>query len=773
LSVAHRLDASGYSEARRAASGGPRHLAALAACALVQAASALAAPVEVRLEWPQGQPVGPGPTIRVEAVLRAARGPVPVPQAVSVSSAPGGTRLDLAAGVWTLTASSPGFWSEPLDVDVGSQPTASAHLALWPSAVLRGEFVAFDGAEPLALFDLHLRPSGAIAQATSTGGVVPRELVVRCPVADGRWACLVPAGTFDLALRPEGRVPYYAWDLRLMAGSEERVGAIVLRRESSVAGRIRRADGSVPEGPCTATIRIAPARRQTPLGTTQTRGEMTFAGTPDRRGFFQVIGVTPGEHDLSVECLGASCSMSVSVRPDTETLLEDPLILDEVTLDVAVSPRLDPSRRPWRLNVQATAPRWRLIADAARVSSEGRWSTRGLVPGSYRVEVASEDGTLWAQRSLELTRRSGLVVIETPLMALSGRVQLATRPLSARLEFVSGDGGEPVRVESREDGLFDAYLPAPRSSTPQRWTVEVHSLAPPVNRRIEDVVIRASPGEAAAWLELTLPVVAVRGTVLSEDGDAQRGAVVMAENVATASNIVITTDGDGSFEFVSLPEGSYRVVAEAPTGSSEPATVDVADGVEEDLRLVLRRATRFVGQVTSDEGPVADAGIQIWLPPGVPRTFVRTDAQGRFETSLPPDTSDVALTVIAPGLPIKMTRESFGDGEPITVPLGSAAGSLILAVPADTGAQAPDSASLYVARSGAVESLGTLATWARLDGGGERGNEVVIPRLEPGIYALCRLGPQDVPALWGGAVTRERCAQGEVVAGRTLRLASP
>jgi hypothetical protein len=509
------------------------------------------------------------------------------------------------------------------------------------------------------------------------------------------------------------------------------------------------------------------------LGTAVTRGETTFAATPDRHGFFQLVGVPAGEHELSVECSEATASKSVVVSDDVETLIEEPIVLAAAVLDVVVTPRLDPERRPWRLSVYATAPRWRAIAEAAAVSAEGRWSRRGLPPGSYHVEIASEDGTVWARRALDLADRLESLAIAVPLLAVSGRVQLASRPLSARLEFSDGEGGEPVRVDSREDGLFDASLPVARSGAGRRWTVEVHSVSPPVNRRLENVAIAAAPGETATWLELTLPVVGIRGSVLSEDGGPQGGAVVTAENADTASRTVVTTDGAGSFEIASLPPATYRLTAEAPAGSSEPASVEVAEGAEQELQLVLRRATRLTGRVVSDEGPVEGAGLQIWVAPGVPRTFVSTDAQGRFEASLPPETADVGITVTAPGFPVKLTRETFVDGEPITITLAAPAGRLELVVPPDAGSSSVESTGTYLACDGAIESVGTLATWAQLDGGGEREGEVVVPRMEPGLYALCRLGPQDQPAVWRGALPSQRCATGELAAGGTLRLSLP
>ena len=82
---------------------------------------------------------------------------------------------------------------------------------------------------------------------------------------------------------------------------------------------------------------------------------------------------------------------------------------------------------------------------------------------------------------------------------------------------------------------------------------------------------------------------------------------------------------------------------------SERTPLEVVDGTESDLKLVLSPSKRIAFYVVSSDGPVEDAAVQVWIAPGVPRSFTRTDRDGRFEVKLPRGTSEVGLTIGAPG----------------------------------------------------------------------------------------------------------------------------
>jgi hypothetical protein len=90
-----------------------------------------------------------------------------------------------------------------------------------------------------------------------------------------------------------------------------------------------------------------------------------------------------------------------------------------------------------------------------------------------------------------------------------------------------------------------------------------------------------------------------------------------------------STDDAGSFELPVLPPGKYTAVAESFEGTSERAPLDVAEGSENELKLVLKLSKRIPFYVVSSQGPVSDAAVQVWISPGVPRSLTRTDRRPR------------------------------------------------------------------------------------------------------------------------------------------------
>jgi hypothetical protein len=629
---------------------------------------------------------------------------------------------------------------------------AAAALASPPDAFLGGELVASPDAPLPAAFELRLAgPQGAA--------------VTRCAVGGRRWTCVVPSGTHDVEVRPAGYVPHYASAVTTRPGVETSLGRIVLVRGASVRGRLARADGAPPAGPCRAEVRARPVR--VPEGR-PAEGETSVAAVSDQRGFFQLAGLPPGGHLLTAECAAASAARLVTVRPDAETRLEEPLVLEALSLDLTLHPPVDPTGRPWRVHLQATAPHGRSILRDAQVPADGRWLHRGLTRGAYRVEVTSESGARWASRTWTFDEATTSVALEVSIATLAGRVRLGARPLRARLTFVSEAGAGPVSLESDDEGHFEGSLPT-EATRGAGWTVEVEAAQPPVSRRLEVVV--AASKEGPVWLDLVLPLVSARGRVVDLEGRGAPGAEVSAEDIATGTRRVAMANGEGVFELGGLPEGTHKVVAESPDGVSDPVALTVQEGAEQEVELVLKRPVRSAWYVTSDKGPVAGAGVQLWIPPGIPRTFLRTDAAGRFEHGLPPEVTEVGATVIAAGHATRMSRLALGADDPGAIVLQAAAGTLVLDVGPTSGL---DPMALVLAHGGSLESVGALVRWGEGAGARATGHRVILPGLEPGAYAFCHADPEDLSALWLGAPMAEgRCASGSLPEGGVLELDLP
>jgi hypothetical protein len=163
-----------------------------------------------------------------------------------------------------------------------------------------------------------------------------------------------------------------------------------------------------------------------------------------------------------------------------------------------------------------------------------------------------------------------------------------------------------------------------------------------------------------------------------------------------------------------------------------------------------------------------DAAVQVWIAPGVPRGFARTDADGRFEAELPPGNTEVGLTVGARGHALKLTRLRVSNEQ--TVTLGTSGGRLVLDLQ-PPGRSGDGSTTPYLVHDGAIEAAGALATWGGVQA--PASGPTVIEAIEPGAYALCLASPEELAGLWRGPLPSSRCRKGSVEPGGTLTLSLP
>jgi len=703
------------------------------------------------------------------------------PRAVDADAVQSEAVLNLNDGVWQVQAFAQGYWSEGTQVAVYGHAPEGLRLKLWPAASLRGLVAVPDGELPPDSLDIRLSAMPASAgEATADQvsaqrpGATPRGAVLHCPIEKGTWSCQGPAGLFDIELEVAGFTPRYVWGVGLRAAASVDLGRTELHRTASVFGRAVRKDGSNPPGPCSATLQTDAERRGGPGSDSEgaTAHEASVSVPMSRSGAFQFIGVQPGRHVLSVECQSASGFREVIVQAEGETRIDPPMPLEELTLEIAVTPKTDPAGRPWQLTVDATAPRLRRIADKASTLEDGHWVRRGLMAGSYRVAVSSSDGTLWPQQFFELKDGSKPLQVHVAFVRVSGRVLLGADPLRARLVFLNEVGGEPVTLASDDTGHFEGVLPVEPGEQGTSWTVDAHSEVPSINRRLVGINVPSVADGATARLELDVPLIAVDGTVVSDRGQPERGVQVTLEDSRKVRTTVATDDA-GSFEIPELPPDKYTAVAESGDGVSELTPVEVVEGAESELKLVLSPSMRVPFYVVSSDGPISDAAVQVWIGPGVPRQFTRTDRDGRFEVRLPRGTMEVGLTIGAPGYAMKLSRiavpsESDTSPDKNKVTLSALGGALDLDLKPQ-GQTLESSITPYLVHNGAVEFAGRLATWGTDRTSGDGSGEVEA--IEPGVYALCLVAdPAELTAIWQGKLPADKCRTDSVEQGRTLTL---
>jgi hypothetical protein len=740
-----------------------------------------ASPVHINLEWPSSTPT----SVRASAHIRAVQTAGPNAGAVPVEAKAGlkGTELNLSEGVWQVQASAPGYWSQSGEVMISAEAPSEINLTFWPAASLYGEIVTAGAATLPGSIDIDLTAASRSVSETTIKPLAqpvssPSRAELHCEITAGAWSCLGPAGVFDMRLEVPGYAPRYEWEVSLKPEQIANFGRTELLRTSSVFGRAIARDGSNPQGPCRATLRLDMERRGPPDSDQGSQngpsGKISFPVSLNRRGYFQVVGISPGRYALAVACQGGSSFRDLRVQADTETRIDPPLVLENLTLDVSVLPKTDPAGQPWKLAVYETAPHYLLIADGVATSADGRWIRRGLMAGNYHVIIRSSDGTAWLQKYFDVDKASGPLLLHMSSANVAGRVTMSSQPVSARLVFTNNAGGESATLFSDDTGHFHGLLPIAPGMQESSWTVEAHVAQPPLTQHLLDVSVQATNSGAAAWLDLQLPAILVRGTVLSADGKPQRQVEVVFEGsdgIRTSTG----TDDAGRFEMLDLPPGKYTAMANSPDGASDRVPFKVAEGGGSELNLVLSPFNRYAFYVISNRGPVANAVVQVWIAPGVPRAFVRTDEDGRFDVTLPPGTSEVGLTVGAPGYALKLTRmrvpdpddESRGDSN--TISLDDAGGTLVLNF--HPPGQAPDeSASLYLVHNGAIQDALTVAGWGTNQAGANTTGPTTVEAIEPGDYALCGVDPTEVTVLWSGALPSDRCRKGSLEQEETLTL---
>jgi hypothetical protein len=544
----------------------------------------------------------------------------------------------------------------------------------------------------------------------------------------------------------------------------------------SVTGRAVQKDGSNPSGSCHATLQKEIDRRGAPdphLGRSPD-GKTSFSVPLNQSGYFQFAGVIPGKYTLSVECPAASGVLEVLVLAGSDARINPPLLLEELTLEIAVTPKVDPAGRPWQLTVDATIPRLRRIADKATITADGSWARRGLTTGNYRVTVSSSNSTPWLQRFFDLSAGSGPLLLRLPFMRVSGEVHLNSQPVRARLVFHNEAAGEPATLTSDDNGFFQGMLPVTPEAQETRWTVEARAAQPPISRRLAGVSVR-SADEKSAWLDLALPVFAVHGTVVSNAGKPLSGVQVTFEDTSNGVRTTTATDDAGGFEQPDLPPGKYTAVAESIEGVSERTLLQMVDGVESELKLVLNPSERVSFSVLSSQGPVAEAAVQVWIQPGVPWWFTHTDADGRFEVKLPPGTTEVGLTVGARGYALKLTRlqisrESDESPNVNSITIDESGATLVLDLQ-PPGRILDSSMTPYLVHNGAIEAVGTLVGWAANQADASGRGPTLVETMEPGVYSLCVVrDPLELVAFWFGSLRSDSCRTGSVDQGGKMTL---
>ncbi len=682
--------------------------------------------------------------------------------------------LALSPGRWVLMAEAAGYWGSEHPVAV-TQTATEVTLDLWPAGQVEGGYTVPDGeAAPTNLFAF-LRPAPEVAASQA-----PAPSKVVCPVERETWRCTLPAGLLDIRFQADGFIPRYQWGIRVPRGGALRLGRLDLRRGSAVLGWVVTADGTGvgDKGRVELQPKMGgPVRSQEDVSRLKA---LSFEAPIHPRGFFQLDGVPPGAYVLAAKHdRFATAATTVRVVPGEVTeIANPPLVLDlPQTLEVYLSPPLDPWGKPWAVRLlrldRGSAVMTNVLLEPAE--SGGIWKKAGLAPASYLLKIGPHNGDTWQVEEVEVNASLAPLHLDINVLQVVGTLRLGKDPLAAKLTFGGRWGAVRIQARSDDEGKFQVFLPQAGD-----WSVHISSTEPPVNREIPKLAIQPKPDTNVAELAIDLPNTKLRGRVVDEAGTAVAGALVSVQSAGSVEEprVQERADGEGQFEILGLPSGPVQVGADAAGDrSSDLIIATITDDQElPPVTLTLRPRLRISGTVAWPGGVVAGARVKA-VPVGIPYFSVpstTSDAQGRFEVTVPPATREMLLAVGAPGFAFRMLRIPVPEDRQFVVGVEQAGGTLIVKTEGPHNLPAPDIPDIFVLQGSAFEGLFYLRMWAVSSGANQEDpTRSVIPFVEPGEYRACWVSPAEQASLAIGIIPEGRCAKGFLPPNGELTLKLP
>ena len=622
--------------------------------------------------------------------------------------------LPLEAGNWQLAVESGNVWHSTQYFLVAPSSASRVSVNIWPRSVLKAT-VKHDSKTPPTEMIIRFESPENVDSSTANSGQV------RCPIAEGRILCSMPAGTYRLRMRPKGFIAHFFPDLTLMPGQTHDLGSLEFRQGQSITGRVQlpaRFDGD----------RIAIRVTATPVGI---RGQQLSAlqAQPEKSGFFQIDGVAPGAYQVAAALHRTlvSPSVEVIVRVGSEAELIQALHLNPPhKIHVTILPVASSDGARWHLKLLRSDARHLNEITQSSADRDGVWESPPLQPGTYQIQIGTIAGSQWHREDVTLEADDYPMSVLLTRTEIGGTVRLGDRPLQASLTL-SGKSGFKITTQSDERGHFLALLP---KSEDAELSVSVRSSTPWIQRTI---TVKA-PKENGA-IDIALPDSLIMGDVVDSEGAPVADTVIsiLGEHVLDDGLPQPTSRKDGTFEAHGLSPGTYSVMATDFLKESEPITVRLADGdPHQPVRLVLKDMKQLRGRVLSSGGPVPGARVQANAT-NVSQMIMhnrQTDLDGQFAAALPAATRTFEMTIASPGFSFVIAGGTLSE-QPLVVRVDQNGGTLVIdANKGDLPHLVHGGGTCFVASISRQwpSSERPLSDGAR---------ELVLPMMEPGPYTAC------------------------------------
>lgn len=566
-------------------------------------------------------------------------------------------------------------------------------------------------------------------------GTARRFVLSPCTLERSSFRCDLPPGKLDVALVAPGFAPVYRWGLEVVLGRNHDLGAIRWTIGASIAGWIVAPTTSaspvkISVAPETTGWRSDPVSERAGLRNAESRA--------DDRGFFQIVGLSPGAYRLSAERPDlAKAGLSIELGEGEERVLPQPLRLEPpITLEAFVRPA-EAGGKALICILERLVPRTNVIQETARgkVGADGECSASKLEPGRYTFRVVDSSNSTFYVSEVEVEAGMAPLSIDLDFVEVEGRVTVGdTDPLQGRVIFGTLNRQPNVTAESDEEGKFSTLLPRGGE-----WPLDVvdaegtyHAPTVDVRRRVD--------GEPS-WVDVRLPDTAIRGTV-REKGEPVADAIVLAQRQEEGKfrREAFTRSGkDGTYRLRGVRPGDFLLRAYTQTSSSRWRELRIGeDEKPREIDLVLNRQIEVTVRVVGPQGPISGASVtafpvihgqtESWTHQGV------TEADGQLQwTDVDGEAEGLDVLVIAAGSGVRLLRTPLAaaNGAPLTIRLDPDQGSLRL-----SGKQLT-SAPLLLAE-GAYMPLSVILQNFLVAGLADDGAEgLTLNGFAPGTYSLC------------------------------------